>query len=358
LKKILLVSNHIFHYRVKVYNYFYDEFRRRGYDFSVIAPSWQEEAGVKAAFPMQVQEFSSRGYVDYIAKEKPDVVITFLHLKDVVIFPVTVYCRMKGIPVIYWNHGVNLETPDAKLKNAVFRKVHDISDAIILYSPNEKKYVSEKNMHKVFIGYNTLNFEDIDRSNVMPPDAIRSKYGIREKDYVLFVGRMNENKRVDVLLSNLANEEYAVVIIGKGMSEEQRAIADSAPNIYYLGAIWDTLDFNSLFSACKVFSIPGHLGLGLNEAFFWGKPVVTMDVKHPPEVFYLRNGFNGFITNDEKELKERIEYIIRDPQFQEELSKNAMETACGIAHISNMFRGFVDAVEYVQEVKKRAQEHK
>lgn len=352
MKKILLVSNHIFHYRVKVYNYFYDEFKKLGYDFSVVAPSWQEEAGVAASFPMHIMEFSSRAYVDFIAKERPDVVITFLHLKDIVIFPVTVYCRMKRIPVIYWNHGVNLETPEAKLKNAVFRKVHDISDAIILYSPNEKKYISDKNMNKVFIGYNTLNFEDIDRDDVLPPDVIRGKFGIKEEDIVLFVGRIKENKKVDVLLRNFANKNYAIVIVGKGLSDEQKAAAESAPNIYYLGAVWDRLEFNSLFSACKVFSIPGHLGLGLNEAFFWGKPVVTMDVKHPPEVFYLKNGFNGFITRDESELKERIEYIIENPKYQEELSKNARETADGIAHISNMFRGFVSAIEYVQEQKK------
>lgn len=342
----------MFHYRVKVYNYFYDEFKKRGYEFSVLAPSWQD-VGARPRFNLEIIDMNSRKYISHISRTRPDVVITFLHLKDIAIFPVTLYCRMKKIPVIYWNHGINLETPDAKFKNSVFRRVHDLSDAIVLYSPNEKKYISGKNAHKIFIGYNTLNFEDIDAENVISEEEVRRKYGIAQKDIVLFVGRIKENKRLDVLLESFRDEDVAVVVIGKGLSEGQRAVIDSVPNYYYLGEMWDMKDFNSIFNSAKVFSIPGHLGLGLNEAFFWGKPVVTMDVEHPPEVYYLKDGYNGFMTQNSQELKEKIMYIISNPSVQAKMSKNARETANGLSSIKNMFSGFMDAVDYVQEQKGR-----
>ena len=348
MKKILLVSNHVFHYRVKVYNYFYEEFKKRGYEFSVLAPSWQD-VGIEPKFNLQIIDTSSRKYIAHISKLRPDIVITFLHLKDTVIFPVTLYCRMKKVPVIYWNHGINLETPDAKLKNSIFRRIHDISDAIVLYSPNEKKYVSDKNSHKLFVGYNTLNLEDVDTENIISKEEIRQKYEIQQENIVLFVGRIKENKRLDVLLDNFKHEDIAVVVVGKGISEEQKYIMDSVENYYYLGEIWDAVDFNSIFNSATVFSIPGHLGLGLNEAFFWGKPVVTMNVQHPPEVYYLKNGYNGFMTEDGTELKEKIMYIIRNKDVLSEMSRNARKTAMGTAHISNMFSGFMDAVDYVQK---------
>ena len=35
-KKVLLISNTVMHYRVSVYNYFWRQFRRQGWEFSVI----------------------------------------------------------------------------------------------------------------------------------------------------------------------------------------------------------------------------------------------------------------------------------------------------------------------------------
>ena len=45
-----------------------------------------------------------------------------------------------------------------------------------------------------------------------------------------------------------------------------------------------------------VFAIPGHVGLGLNQAFYFGLPVVTEEGKHPPEIAYLKPGRNGFMV--------------------------------------------------------------
>lgn len=37
MEKILLISNDVLHYREKIYNYFFDKFRERGYDFQVLS---------------------------------------------------------------------------------------------------------------------------------------------------------------------------------------------------------------------------------------------------------------------------------------------------------------------------------
>ena len=37
MEKILLISNDVLHYREKVYNYFFDRFRERNYDFQILS---------------------------------------------------------------------------------------------------------------------------------------------------------------------------------------------------------------------------------------------------------------------------------------------------------------------------------
>ena len=91
-----------------------------------------------------------------------------------------------------------------------------------------------------------------------------------------------------------------------------------------------------------VFSVPGHVGLGLNQAFYWGLPVVTEDGSQPPEINYLINGRNGFIVpnNDLRDLKEKILYLLTEDLAREEFSKNAKEDILKHASIENMFNGF------------------
>ena len=42
MKKILLISNYVFHYRITIYNHFYDEFKKLGYEFHVLSNQYQK----------------------------------------------------------------------------------------------------------------------------------------------------------------------------------------------------------------------------------------------------------------------------------------------------------------------------
>ena len=53
-----------------------------------------------------------------------------------------------------------IKDPDNKVKNLIFHLIHDISSAIILYSPAQKKYIPHRDLKKTFIAYNTLSFSN------------------------------------------------------------------------------------------------------------------------------------------------------------------------------------------------------
>jgi glycosyltransferase involved in cell wall biosynthesis len=349
-KKILLISNHVYHYRINNYNYFTKKFKQEGYSFQVLATGKQDvDFGVD--FPLDVLPPNFSKYKKYIDREKPDVVIFFMHLKDKIIFPLMYYCKWKRFPVIYWNFGINTFNPDSYWKNYLYYHLHKIADGIILYSPNELKYIRNKNKRKTFIGYNTLNMTELKRNEVIDDSTLKTDYGVKEKYIVLFVGRIIGVKNLDALLNCFRNdEEIAVVIVGKGIKPHQQQTIEDHSNYYYLGEVkYDKHEIAKIFKSCDFFCIPGNLGLAIIEAFFWGKPVITLDGYNSPEIYYLKHGQNGFIVNDEKEMEETVRSALADKDLYNMLSENAQKTADTDMHIDNMFNGFLQAVNHVQK---------
>ncbi len=39
----------------------------------------------------------------------------------------------------------------------------------------------------------------------------------------------------------------------------------------------------------------------MNEAAFWGLPVVLLDGFHAPEIYYMKSGINGYLAKDEND---------------------------------------------------------
>ena len=346
-KKILLISNRVMHYRSRIYNKFFDLFKQNGYEFHVASNDFQ-----KVDFPIRFIRhdvpFCTKNYIKLINEIKPDVCINFLHLKDKLIIPLTFYCRWKKIPMIYWNHGINIKTPDAKLKNAIFHFIHTISNAIILYSPAQLKYLSKKNQQKTFIAKNTLDFSDVEKNALRAPDEVKRFYGIKEKKVLLYISRILPYKGLDILLQQFKDcKDIALVIVGGGINEQQQSIIDSTPHYYYLGEKYGN-DVDEIYQMGDVFSTPGHIGLALNQAMFWGKPVVVLNKIHAPEIIYLKQGENGFIVESEAELKSKILEICNDDDLRNRLSASARRTYETEMQIENMFQGFIDAIHFVQ----------
>ena len=163
-KSIILISNHIFHYRVAVYNYFDTYFNKLGFDLFVIAPSIQKNNPYPIKFKLQLQSFNIfkiHRIITNIRLYRPSSVIYFLHLKDIVYWPLVLFCKLIKIKVIYWNHGVNLQDPANKIKYVFHNFLHTVSNKIILYSKNEKIFISKNNLKKVSVAPNTINFNMI-----------------------------------------------------------------------------------------------------------------------------------------------------------------------------------------------------
>jgi glycosyltransferase involved in cell wall biosynthesis len=345
LKTILLISNKVFHYRVSNYNYFARRFRESGSEFIVRANELQRSNPYPPEFDLKIIPFGFLAYKAEIDRLKPDVVILFLHLKNVFIWPLIHWLNFKKIPVVYWNKGINLEVRANSWRNWLFYYVHSRCNAILLYSEHNITDIQVKNRGKVFVAPNTINF------NALPVVAesraqIKREFGITFDKVVLFVGRMRHVKKVEHLITafnSITEPNIGCVIVGDPMDYNISSMVKGR-NVLFLGEVFDPKNekMSKLFSASDLFCIPGDVGLGLNEAFHWGLPVVTENGFQPPEIHYLTNGRSGFIVpeNDVSALKEKLLLLLRDDTMRAEFSKAAKEDISRNASIEKMFGGF------------------
>lgn len=354
MKKVLLLSNKIMHYRVSVYNYFHTRFAEHGWEFIVRSNEIQKENPHPLRFDFRSLPFALYNYTKEIKQQNPDVVIIFLHLKDAIIWPLTHWLKFHSIPFIFWTKGINLDANNNTLSYLFYRYMHTLSDRLILYSNQESRHIAKRHQKKIFVANNTINFSDF-------PDILESKRQIKRslnipfEKVVLSVGRMNidrQRKKVDHLIDvfrDINIEGMGLVIVGSGLSSELRNRMNKR-NTLYLGEIYDPehLQISRIFKMADVFCLPGHVGLGLNQAFYWGLPVITEDDgRQPPEIHYLVNGRNGFIVpnNDLDCLKEKLVYLLTNDGTRLEFSTNARADILTHASIEGMFTGFKNCVE-------------
>lgn len=359
LRRVLLISNKVMHYRVSVYNYFWRRFREEGFWFGVRANELQAENEHRIEFDFEALPFSVPRYVNEVRSLAPDFVILFLHLKDLMLWPLLHWLKLKRIPTLIWTKGANLDDPENALRNLLFHYVHNRADGIILYSPNEIKHIAPRNQGKVTVAPNTIN-NDIFPSIEDSIHDIKVEFGIPFEKVVLFVGRMDVGggrKKVDHLIEIFRTEQrpgVGLVIVGSGMAESLRGRINPRTTVY-LGEVHDPYDvqISKIFRMANVFCIPGHVGLGLNQAFFWGLPVVTEWGNQPPEIHYLVHGRNGFLVpeNDTDELRRRLFELLENDKLLAEFSRNARTDALERASVEGMFQGFLQGVRRLERIQ-------
>ena len=104
-------------------------------------------------------------------------------------------------------------------------------------------------------------------------------------------------------------------------------------------------DLAEIFAVADVFCIPGAVGLAINQAFYWGLPLVTIDGHHGPEIHYLRDGVNGFMAKDSAEMAERLLLLLNDDDLRQRMSVAARSTADREAGPDRMSQAFVKAAQ-------------
>jgi glycosyltransferase involved in cell wall biosynthesis len=352
---LLLHGGLVPHYRVAIYGHLRRYLQRYGFDMSVLAEGIQADNPHTIDFPFTSTSLSALNIGRHVYREKIDVVILFVDMRHLYLFPT--YFIVKGLMrrrLVWWGQGRDLADRDAKLKNLAYASEHALCDSIILYAEHLKKYLPAPFHHKIFVANNTLlltyqGLPEHDRGRVL------TRHGIHTSKNIICVGRIQKRKRLDRLIAAVAlmnRPDVGVILVGPDPEGVLSQLVGN--NVFKLGALYGDEKFD-LLSAADVYCLPGAVGLSIVDAFYCGLPFVTEEGDESAEITYLKNGENGFVVprGDIAQLAEKLLLLLDDEERRKQFSQAAKAEIAGRGHIDRMSEGFRDALCYAT---KRAHE--
>jgi glycosyltransferase involved in cell wall biosynthesis len=177
-------------------------------------------------------------------------------------------------------------------------------------------------------------------------ETIRQNHSLGDGPVALFIGSLYQHKRLEFLLSACQQisqqiPNFKLIVIGDG---PQRAMVEEAQVLYswlrYVGRQTESNKAQYLKTASVLLN-PGLVGLGILDSFAAGIPLVTTDCGlHSPEIDYLKNGENGFITaNTVDAYVETVVRILTNPNLAKHLHNGSTASANHYT-IENMAQNF------------------
>lgn len=257
--------------------------------------------------------------------------------------------RRKGIPLVQTLHEYKLVCPTYKLYdgsnlcfacqnnkfyNATLKKCNRGSFARSLLSSVES-YVSLANGSQKYINH-FITVSDFQREQIINMgfdparlstvhnflDIKEFPYQQKDGDYVLYYGRIEKVKGLEVLLKSLdfLPNEIKIVIVGDGefkteMVEKIEDINRVEERVIYLGFLRGEA-LRDVINNSKFVVVPSiwyeTFGLTVIESMAYGKPVIGSKLGGITEI--IADGIDGYLVepNNAKALAEKIESLYSD----------------------------------------------
>ena len=247
--------------------------------------------------------------------------------------------RIKGIKHIHTTHcpwtGTEFRPkilrPFIFLNNLFLNKlVFSFIDKIIAITPWEvdtiKKFTEEEKVKVVPNGMDNLFFKKIKNNQ------FKKKHKIKEKNLVLFFGRLNPTKGPEKLAQaaisiSKKRKDIAFVWVGpdEGMAEEVEKMIKPYKNMKYLGPLRGKNNVAEMYQSANVYVLPSYregLPLTLFEAMASGLPVVASPVNGIP--YEMSEPENGFFAEygDLENLEKNILKVLDGKKLAKKISTN------------------------------------
>jgi len=346
--RVVLIQREIIrHYRVPIYNALSRALDDVGMALTVIGDDIETTNPHPVDFDLRLANKSSYRFIQQIRIVRPHVIVAFMSLKTPMVWWVLLIGKMAGVPVISWRHAIDLSRPNNVVRRLLYYLMSWVANQTLLYSVSELDYLPRTIHWKTHVANNTLDFSSVPTVDEAK-DNLRRRYGVSETKVVLFVGRIQPRKKLKDLLSLFEHESFrhsALVVIGSGATRHLATRMARQPNVYPIGGLYDPVKKAELFTMADVFCIPGAVGLGIVEAFYWGLPIVTRrDECHGPEIGYLKDGVNGYLACGGLDFRKKLLELLQSDSIRAEMSANARKTYEREATVSCMINGFVSAI--------------
>lgn len=296
-----------------------------------------------------------------------DAAVFTWNTRIVELVPALLACKAARKGSVLWGHGYSKQDSPARRK--LRRSVLSFADSAVLYGRAERERLIDAGWDagRIFVAPNAIEQESVRRATAAwtrEPRRLRSwqeEHGIADGRLIVFISRIEADKRVDLLLETFARltkrqPDLRLAIIGGGscLEEARRKSAtlgiDSTTT--FTGPIYDEESMAPWCLSAACLAYPEAIGLSIYHAFGYGLPVVTSDdiPSHNPEIESLRPGVNGLLYahRDVDAFAAAIERLLSDPRGRDGWRRAALDTvnAPGGYNISSMVDGYADALRH------------
>lgn len=200
-----------------------------------------------------------------------------------------------------------------RIRQAARRILARRADAAIVYTDRGRRSYVRLGFpeDRISVSGNTLDVEHLRAiGKAIPQDELaqlRHTLAPEDRINLLFVGRLQAAKRVDILIDAFAllkdlDFPCTLTIIGDGPDrQELEERSDKLGGITFTGAIYDERVLAPYFIVADLLVIPGRVGLTCVHSFSYGVPVLTAShhvIPQTPEYDYVIDGVNGRIIDE------------------------------------------------------------
>lgn len=286
-------------------------------------------------------------------KLKPKHIITQGGQNTINNLPVWLYCKLFKCEYTIWDLGKGyVKTNKTTMIRSLYEKFYDfiMHNAKQIYTYNDRgiQYFKSRGFKKNIVSLkNTINTREvIDVISNYSDDKqrlINDKFN-KYKYYILFVGALNENKRIEDFkkIMEMLPNEYGLIIVGDGkenyLNKLKHLLNDEC--IYFEGyKNMDQLQY--YYNYVDFLLLPGLGGLSINQSMAFGIPVVCTEADGIEDEIIVNNE-TGYLYNTIEEAVEFIREKNKDDWLK--MGKNAKKLLFKEYTIEKMADRFIENI--------------
>ncbi len=289
------------------------------------------------------------GLMKWLTNWDPDLLILEANPRYLRTSRAVRWMHQRGRPAIGWGLGApSLSGPLAALRKKRRENFVRQFDALITYSQTGAEAYAQLGYpeEQIFIAVNAVTPPPPHPLPQRPPAVADTVLNI------LFVGRLQERKRVDALIKACAklspSRQPNLVIVGDGPPRAglQSLAAEQYPQAHFTGALYGEA-LADQFRAADLFVLPGTGGLAIQQAMSYGLPVIAAEADGTQaDLVRPENGWQ-IPPDDLPALQAALDKALSDVARLRRMGANSYRIVAEEINLNEMARVFVDVMNRV-----------